>query len=289
MAYLSDSYTPNAASRRILERAWQHVQSVPYRATSRWLFYRLLQDGHYSGKADYGSKFLPLLSRVRHNFWGPWRPDSLADDTRTTLPHGGGERDAEEWAKDVSYGIVCQLDHWYRQGLYLEIWFEAAAMRAQFEHYTRGIPITLRPFQGMPSIDYKWQAAKEIEQAASRYSTPVVVLYYGDFDAAGLVIPETSISDVRQWCKVPFDVERVALNAGDGERYGIPENFDKPGTYQWEALTDAAAGELITGAVRRYVDSAVIREVREEAQNVEKAFDSYVRDFGRYWAASLPA
>lgn len=162
MAYLNDNYTPNAKSRDVLERAWTHVRSVSYTPSARWLFYRLFQDGVYSAKGDYGSRFLPLFSRVRHNQWGPWRRDTLVDDTRVVLHHSGGDKDAAEWARDISNGVWCRLDHWYRQENYVEIWFEAAAMRAQFEHHTRGIPLTLRPFQGMPSIPYKDLASREL-------------------------------------------------------------------------------------------------------------------------------
>ena len=91
MAYVNDNYQPNAKSREILARAWEHVQGVEYQVTARWLFYRLLQDGFYSSKADY-EKLLALLSRARHNQWESWRPDSLIDDGREAIVRGQARR-----------------------------------------------------------------------------------------------------------------------------------------------------------------------------------------------------
>lgn len=282
MAYKSDIYSPQAKSQLILERAWEHVNSIPYRATSRWLFYRLLQDGFYRGKDDYKLRFIPLMSRVRHNEWGPWLPDSLADDRRSSIGAAGGERDVAEWASAVAEnGITCVLDHWYRQGTYAIVMFEADAMIRQFQYYTRGV--VLWPCGGMPSIDYKYRIAKHIEERSGEYDLPAVVLYFGDYDSAGVTIPETSLADIRGWCDVDFEVVRCGLNEGDAERFGIPENFDKPGEYQWEALSDAAARELITSSVARFVDASVVREVAAEARKAEAAFVEYVSGFAEFW------
>jgi len=277
MAYKSDNYKPNKQSAQILGRAWDHVHSIPYRATSRWLFYRLLQDGFYHGKDDYG-KFLALTSRARHNGWQQWRPDSLADDTRNAIEHRGGYRTVEEWAEELrTYGRQPTLDHWYGQEHYVEVWFEAEAMRAQFEHYVRGV--TLRPFKGMPSIDYKYKMAQDLAASAEKYDLPVVVLYFGDYDQAGLTIPETSVEDVRGWCDVEFEFVRCGLNAGDGERLGIPENFEKPGAYQWEALPDDAAKELITSSVGRFVDTSILPSMESQAREAGAKLNALLRNF----------
>ena len=48
------AYKPHGKSKLTLDRAMGYIQAVPYRVTLRWLFYRLLQDGTYSSKQDYG-------------------------------------------------------------------------------------------------------------------------------------------------------------------------------------------------------------------------------------------
>jgi len=285
LPYKNDDYRPNKRSREILARGWEHMQSIPYRATSRWLFYRLLQDGLYKAhtseekKREY-QKFLSLTSRARHNSWEGWRPDSLTDDTRNAIRYDGdgGCRSVQEWATSLrEESWIPVLDHWYQQQWYAEVWFEAEAMRAQFEHYVKGL--TLRPFKGMPSIDYKYKIAQDLAAKAQRYDLPVAILYFGDYDKSGLTIPETSVADIRSWCEVPFEFERCGLNAGDGNRLGIPENFEKPGTYQWEALPDDAARGLIVPSVERVVDTSVFPVLEAQAQEAGQKLCVILKNF----------
>ena len=41
---MNKEYKPHAKEAGILDSAMEHVKSVPYRATPRWLFYRVFQD-----------------------------------------------------------------------------------------------------------------------------------------------------------------------------------------------------------------------------------------------------
>lgn len=277
MAYTTDNYKPHEKSRLILARAWEHCQSVPYKVTARWLFYRLLQEGFYSEKGDYDNRFLPLLSRARHNFFENWRPNTLDDDRRSPILRGNGYETPQEWVISRARNVQCTLGKWFDQDHYVEIWFEAGAMKSQFEHYTRGV--TLRPFYGMPSIPYKWEIAKGLEWASQFYGLPIIVLYFGDLDPAGDIIPTTSTADVRKWCDVGFCFERAGLNEGDEIRYDIPENFEHPGAYQWEALEDGAARELITGAVEKWVDYDAMAKVEVIEEMTTAAFRRYVSRF----------
>jgi hypothetical protein len=143
-------------------------------------------------------------------------------------------------------------------------------MRGQFEYYTDHI--TLRPFGGDPSIPYKWVIAKELEQASMTYQTPITIIYFGDLDPKGLAIPESAVRDIRDWCTVDFEFIRGGLNRGDEVKYGIPENPEKPGTYQWEALSDEVAGEVITGEVSRFISQGSFSETEQAEQDITEAF-----------------
>ena len=265
----NESYKPRPEAVAILDRAYELVKSVPYAVTARWLFYGLLQEGTYPDKDSYKSKFLPLLSKARKTFFKGWSPNTLADDTRVAVVRGDGFSDEKEWLEAVGRAR-CKLDKWLYQANYVEVWFEAKAMRGQFEHFTRHI--TLRPFGGDPSIPYKWQIAKELEQAASCYENPIVILYFGDLDPKGMTIPESALADIRAWCKADFKFIRAGLNPGDEVKYGLSENPDKLGTYQWEALGHEAAEELITRAVNQFVSQGYLAEAEQEEREITERF-----------------
>lgn len=261
----ADSYTPRGDTAAILDRALDLVQSVPYQVSARWLFYRLLQEGFYTQKGDYANKFLKAVSSARHSFYGGWRPDTLADETRESIVRGNGFDDPQEWLEALADRLTCNLDKRLNQDYYIEIWFEARAMIQQFQHYSQHV--TLRPMGGQPSIPFKWQTAKDLEAAASRYGNPITILYFGDLDPAGLTIADTVRADVAKWCSVSFEFIRAGLNDGDPERYGIPENPEHPGAYQWEALSDESARQIITQAVAPYLrhDAIQVVEAKEQA------------------------
>lgn len=265
------SYKPHAKTEKMLARALELVHSVPYQVSLRWLFYRMLQEGFYSSKDDYKNRFVPALSAARHDFYGGWEPDTLADETREAIVRGNGFSSVKDWLDGVTRGVTCRLDKWTRQDNYVELWFEARAMSQQFEHYTEHM--TLRPLGGQPSIPYKWEAAKALEEAAEYYQKPVIVLYFGDLDTAGETIAQVVERDVREWCEVDFEFVHCGLNAEQVQLYGVPENPEKPGEYQWEALADDAARNIITSNTSRFLRRAGF----SEADRLERHATEWLR------------
>lgn len=259
-----DQYEPTPDTAHILNTALAIVRSVDYKVSTRWVFYRLLQASLYNGKDDYKTKWIPIESKARHARWGGWAPDTLADGSREALPWGDGFDTERDWIEAVGR-MKCNLDPWLSQPCYVELWYEARAMTDQFRFYTESI--TLRPMGGSPSIAYKYEAAKALEEASTCYGKPIYVLYFGDLDPKGLEIAKTLETDVRKWCDVPFTFVRVGLTAEQVRRHDVPENLEHPGTYQWEALTDPAAREIITGGLADLIDRDALQRVtaREKA------------------------
>lgn len=255
-------YKPRDETASILDRAWYHVQSVNYRVSTRWVFYRLLQDGVYSDKREY-NKLKDILSDARKRFYNEWRPDTLADDTRRLIFRGAGYRDEKSLIEEMPATVadsIGEISHLFKQDKYIEIWFEARAMSDQFSYYTSGI--TLCPFGGDPSISFKWDIAKNIENVYKVLQKPVTILYFGDLDTKGKIIPISAAIDIQTWCDVPFDFQICGLNKEQVKRYNVPENYEKPGDYQWEALTDEQAADIILSSIKRYIDLDLIESYK---------------------------
>lgn len=264
------SYNPRDDTIKILEEAHNWVRSVAYSVTARWVFYRLLQSGTYDTKAGY-KHLLGILSKARKNFYGRWRPWTLADDSRspilmqrggyyTLYCRGWGFKSEDEWLATVKKEINCPLDRWKEQPAYVEIWFEAAAMQGQFLHYAdENIP--LLAFHGDVSIPEKWRAAQRLADRFFELRKPVHVYYFGDLDPKGLLIPDSAWEDIYTWALAVIDqkerglayhaeliFERVGINDNQVNDLNIPENPERPGTYQWEGLDDKQAEALISKA-----------------------------------------
>ena len=243
------------------------MQSVDYSITARWVFYRLLQDGTYSEKKGY-KHLLSLLSKARKEFYDGWTPYSIADDTRAPVLmersgyyglhlRGYGFKDEEEWLAAIKEELNCPLDRWASQPVYVEIWFEAAAMQGQFLYYANE-NIPLLAFHGDVSIPEKWRTAERLAQRYFALRKPIHIYYFGDLDTKGLTIPQSAWRDILIWTmallnkaeeglayQAEIQFERVGINEEQVDELGIPDNPERPGTYQWEAIDDDQAYELI--------------------------------------------
>jgi hypothetical protein len=268
-------WAPQAKSLQILEAAWKHIQSVPYRVSLRWVFYRLLQDGVLQDKGKGYRNLKDLLIAARKNFYKDWRPDTLADETREIIIRGDGSPDGPAWVEKLAqYGVKCSLDRWANHPFYPIIAFEARAMTNQFLHYTEDI--TLVPFGGDPSLNLKWEVPQLISTMDEKYWEPVKLFYFGDCDKKGNQIDASAIEDVRRWCDVPFEFERVGLSLN--QTGGVPENPDRPGEYQWEALTDSQAASVIEIALGQ-LDLDSLRAIKLRERSLEAAVKDHLQTF----------
>ena len=123
---------------------------------------------------------------------------------------------------------------------------------------------------------------KNIKQVWNRYRIPIKVLYFGDCDNAGNVIYDRIRKDVsylvqRDCSFMPFDIFYCGLTQGQAEEFGVPENFEKPGQYQWEAINDEAAGEMIQMELYNYISPDVIQEVQAKGEKAKKRWQPKVR------------
>lgn len=269
---------PDPKTQEILNTALAHVRSVSYKVSLRWVFYRLYQEGYYSTKEGY-NKFEYLCSKARHSHWNGWRPDTLADETREAIRRTYGTPDIEtaieDMPDDLASNIDLSIDHFFRQDHYIEIWYEARAMTGQFRHYTAKIDLV--PLGGMSSIPYKYQIAKNLEWKKQKYEKPIIILYFGDEDLAGHTIKADVEEDVRKWSEASFEIIWCGLTEEQAEKYGIPHSVEKQG-YQWEALADESASEIIRESLDRFIDREIIKEAETEAHEKEEFWAELVRE-----------
>lgn len=276
-------YKPSRESKKILDAAYRHIESVPYKTSLRWLFYRLLQEGYYSDKTDY-KKWTALASVARKRFYKKWHPETLHDDTRSVELYNGGYWDEEtlryRYFRDLISDNPVFLDHFVEQDEFIFICFEARAMADQFRYYTDRI--NLVAFGGDPSIHLKWEIAKKIEHWADYYGKEVNLLYFGDYDSKGQKIVESAVKDIREWCNYYFVFTHCGLTFEQALLYDIPENPEKPGEYQWEALDDDGAAKIIRESINKFINVDIISSLKKHEDILTKEFKDKLDVFLRF-------
>ncbi len=266
-------YNPHPRTAQILDYAMEKIKSVPYRPNSRWVFYRVYQK--FGLKKEDVKLFDNWTSKARKRFYKEWRPDILADSIRKPSFRGQGFKSVEQW---LGYTIAtiknqtCILEKISKQKYYIQLWFEAEAMHEQFKYFTNGYHVSLVPFRGDVSIAIKWEIAKRLERIYKNYQKPIVILYFGDLDTKGEEIPENALKDIKNWCGINFKTYWCGLTKKQIRKYKLPENPEKPGQYQWEALEHDQAGELILNVLDKFLDKKIIDKIVEQEREAEEEF-----------------
>jgi len=273
------AYTPKSERiKEILDFAEDVMTSLPYKVSLRFLFYALLQKGFYSDKKEYRN-FKDRCIDARRGFYSGWRPWSLEDQGRSRIIKVQGEEKVEDCLIMAAYEAAqnINLDHFYKQDRYIEIWFESRGSIPQFRHYTKDI--NLVPFGGDPSLPLLWDIAKALERASEKYEKDILILYFGDCDKYGKRIMASAVRTVRSWCDIDFETEWCGLTIEQAKKYKLPENFTKPGTFEWEsfgAMKEKGAkiaGKIIKERVEQFIDVKLIDEIEEKTEEAQEHWE----------------
>lgn len=256
----------------LLELVKQHVASVPYKPTARWVFYRVWQDGFYRikpgetegiAKKRANNTFNKTMSRFRYG--GQLPMNVFMDDTRASI--GQFWKDGGEYLEHVLANLDCRYDPWV-DGFqdYVIVVFEARAMIQQFKHFCKPYNVQLWPLGGKSSISHQFNLAGKVHHSIKDYERAVKILYFGDCDKDGLIVAESAMRHIRSWIGKPemFKAYHVGLTVEQAEHYNLPENPDKPGQYQWEALDHLQGGELIADALDKFCEKRLIEDKQTE-------------------------
>ena len=174
---------------------------------------------------------------------------------------------------------------WYQEHRYIEVWFEAQAMAQQFLKY---IPsgITLYPSRGDSSIPMKYEGVQRMIRLGAGREWDTTLVYFGDYDKKGVQIFDSLKEDVEYWCKhsgrsfikVKINCIHAGLNAEQVEKYGVPEDPDNPNKYQWEALTDEQAHEIISQGVQSYVHEEGYEKANKKSKEITAAVKERMKE-----------
>jgi hypothetical protein len=281
--YIENPYQPRKRNAALLDRALEHVTSVPYNVTLRFVFYRLVTDGLVKKSLNGYGRLTEVTTKARYAKIRGWNEWTLTDSTRRPQKQDSSHDTVEDFLGELVESVEIDLNR-HRGASRPIILYEANAMTSQFQHYTKNYHCDLFPFGGQPSIQYKWRIFHKIIDIIDNGQIPVI-FYAGDLDKAGLDIEADSnfvfnswMGKYRKdWGKLRWN--RIGLDQEQVDEFKIPTQEGGKEAYQWEALTDQQAGEVITEALDNIVNKDMLLETTKLCEAASKQLKSYLSEF----------
>ncbi|WP_363348839.1 hypothetical protein [Methylocystis echinoides] len=174
-------------------------------------------------------------------------------------------------------------DLWEDAGVTVEVWCESRSIASVIQSDCRELAVSLYPCGGFSSISFAHEAAQELNRTVTTYTDdtrdPVVVLYIGDFDPAGVLIDVALQRELRQHLDPVIDLQFVRLGITPEQIavYGLPEKPRKAGdrraphierTVEAEAMPAHILRGLLREAIEAHLpqDALRIAKVAEESE-----------------------
>jgi len=158
--------------------------------------------------------------------------DAITDRTRNV-------RSVAHWESPAEIIATCaeqfRLDKWEEQSYRVEVWIEKDALTGVIEGICRTLDVAWFSCRGYTSQSEMWRAAQRLRGYVECDQAPVI-LHLGDHDPSGIDMTR-DIADRLALFMGGVEIQRLALNLDQIERYGPPPNPTK--------TTDSRAGDYI--------------------------------------------
>lgn len=171
-------------------------------------------------------------------------------------------------------------DLWMEAGAYVEVWCESRSIAGVIQDVCEELAVSLYPAGGFTSLTLAFQSAEYINQVAAG-GLPVVVIYIGDYDPAGVLIDAKIEQELRTHLHPTVDLtfERIAITPDQIEAYNLPTKPRKAGekraqhireTVEAEAMPAWMMRDLLRARVEAFLPSGALEAARA-AEESERA------------------
>jgi hypothetical protein len=261
------------------ELAEHHPQSV------RHLYYRMVvRDEVDKTEAGYDTVQIQLVKMRRA---GAVPYDWITDGTRWV-------RRVKTYSSPAA--AVAEAARLYRRNIwaqtpeYLEVWCESDSIAGVIIDVTAEYAVPLFPAKGFSSLGFLYPSARGLEYASN--GRPAHVLYVGDWDPSGKVIPEKIEAGLREHAPAAeIHFRRLAVNPDQIRFLGLPSKPPKSSdsraksfsgqTVEAEAIPVETMQNIVRDAIESFIEPRILQTVT--------AAEASERQFLRQWAARLGA
>ncbi len=184
--------------------------------------------------------------------------------------------DAGDFVRQM--GGLYRADLWRDAGVKCEVWAESRSIASVMLADCKELAVDLFPCGGFSSLSFIHAAAQS--HNANRDTRPLVVLYVGDYDPAGVLIDVALQRELREHLRsdIELDFRRIAINEAQVVAYDLPTKPRKEGDKRSQHVTYSVEAEAMQARdLRALLRSAVEDLLPEGALQVAKVAEQSER------------
>ena len=271
----------------------REYQASGLQLTVRQIYYQFVARGLLESGQRVYKRLVKILTDARYS--GELDLDAIEDRTRTCHP-GHFTRDdrnaavaldrAASWIQSMPRALLAR-DRWFGQDTHVSVWVEKEALAGIFEPICDELGVSWMACKGSPSVSALWRWIKSANTAADWMTDDHVrhvILYFGDHDPTGFMIPRSAQDGIDKLCSVSghdvdLEVRRVALNMDQVQRYSPPpfwakttdsrfegyvREHDTQEAWELDALEPTVLRSLVRDEVNALFDYGVHEELAQE-------------------------
>lgn len=150
-------------------------------------------------------------------------------------------------------GGLYRADLWRESSYRCEVWAESRSIASVLLRDCKELAVDLYPCGGFSSLSFVHAAAELHNQLDDR--RPLVVLYLGDYDPAGVLIDQALQRELREHLnpRICLDFKRIAINEEQVAEYDLPTKPRKEGDKRSQHVAYTVEAEAMPAAALRAI------------------------------------
>jgi len=183
-----------------------------------------------------------------------------------------------------------RADLWRDAALRCEVWVESRSIASVLIDDCDELAVALFPCGGFSSLSFVHSAAEEHNESGD--DRPLVVLYVGDYDPAGVLIDQALEREMRRHLdpKIALIFVRIGINPEQIQQYDLPKKPRKAGDLRSLHVAETVEAEAMPANIlRRIVRERIERMLPEGALAAAKVAERSEREHIERMARLLEA
>ena len=163
-----------------------------------------------------------------------------------------------------------RVDPWKESNVLVSVWCESRSVAGTIRQTCEDLGVSLYPCGGFASLSLIADGARDIDEDAR--GRPVVILYVGDYDPAGVLIPESLMKELRfHLPDLELYEQRLAITPEQAER--LPSKPRNPNekrvphireTVEVEAMPAGELRDVLRQGVETYLPDGALDLARRQ-------------------------